>query len=207
MITVLRVFVQNTAKLPDRAIDIPIIVRMVCQISMYMFSLPDGCSMIERFASPAILIVPQLGHLDRPVGRRFAIFFWNSVATHLTLVLAATHEATIEAGHTSPAGCSPFSLFCIASRALHGRACLETCVLRYFELLWQISVQRNIQHLPLRLAAELRYYYRIPVVVNRPSIFHISIVPGLDVLCKLSDSRISTAVYPVVGPSSNASSS
>ena len=151
--------------------------------------------------------MPQSGNLDRPLFMRLAVLFRNMIATYLTLILAATDQATIEAGHASPAGRSPFCLCCIASRTLHGRADLQTSVLRYFVLLGHLYIERSVDHLPLRLAAELRYYYRIPVVVKSPSIFHISIVPTVDVSRKLSESNISTAVYPLLGPSSNAFSS
>lgn len=155
---------------------------------------------------PAILIVPQLGYLDRPLYIWLAILFRDSVATEVTLVLAPTHQATVEAGHASPAGCSPFSLLSTTARTLKSGAYLLICILRDLVLIHINVIDGSLDHLLHRLAAELRYYYRIPVVVKRPSSFHISISPTVDVFASVSGNKISTAVYPVVGPSSNASS-
>jgi len=192
------------------SITVSIFVSTATSLSSSVFAMYSCCSLIDKNNNaypPSIFIVAQLGDLDRPLSRWLTIFFGNSVATHLTLILAASDQATIEACHASPAGRSPFCLLCIAPRALHSRTHLETGVLRYLQLFGKLSMEWCIEHLPPRLAAELRYYYRIPVVVKSPSSFHASIVPTVCVSLKLSDSKISTAVYPVLGPSSNASSS
>ena len=137
--------------------------------------------------------MPQLAYLDRPLGRWLAIFFRDCVATEVTLILATTDQATVEAGHASPAGRSPFSLLATTSRAFHSGADLQLGILRDVIIISDI-VERPLDLFVHRLAAELRYYHRIPVVVKSPSIFHASIVPVTAVDCKASARRISTAV-------------
>ena len=124
------------------------------------------------------------------------ILFRDVIATEMALECRATDQATVEAALTSPAGHAVLVLLSSTARALHGAADLELSILRCAIFLARWSLEEFVS----AFCAELRYYYRIPSVVKRPSSFHRFITPAVDAKLIVFGKSTSTIVYPVVGP-------